>query len=174
MSDLDHNPRPIDRIQAHQIVFSGKIDISKQFLDRLIDFITVPRSWQKEKGKIRSANISTSDIKYFCSKIGPVSSHGVFWGVLSYRRQGLSSTTCMPGGFYRSCALGSCLCQEYIFARIGQGGTCLSRGVHGTAQAPHGDSHHEVGEMGGDGPPMKLRGQREGVTLHPFSAKKWC
>lgn len=80
VSNLHHNPRPVDRIQAHQIVFSGKINISEQFLDGLIDFIAVPMSCQKENGKIRSANISASGTRYFCSEIGSVSSPGVFCG----------------------------------------------------------------------------------------------
>lgn len=75
VSNLHHNPRPIDRIQAHQVVPSGKIDISKQFLDRLIDFIAVPVNCQKEKGKSRCAKISAKSVpwgtKHFCSETGP-------------------------------------------------------------------------------------------------------
>lgn len=78
--NLHHNPGPIDGIQAHQVVFSSKIDISKQFLDGLIDFIAVPMSCQKEKGKIRSASSSASGTRYFCSEIGLVSSPGVCCG----------------------------------------------------------------------------------------------
>lgn len=55
-----------------------------------------------------------------------------------------------------------------------QGETWLSRGVHGIAQAPHGDPHHGDGTEIGDGPPMNVRVQREGVTVDPFSAKKLC
>lgn len=55
-----------------------------------------------------------------------------------------------------------------------QGDTWLSRGVRGTAQAPHGDPYHGDGTAIGDGPPMKVRKQRKGVTLNPFSVKKWC
>lgn len=77
VSNLHHNPRPVDRIQAHQVVPSGKIDISKQFLDWLIDFIAVPMNCQKEKGKSRCANITASGTKYFCSEIGPDWSPGV-------------------------------------------------------------------------------------------------
>lgn len=55
-----------------------------------------------------------------------------------------------------------------------QGETWLSRGVHGTAQEPRGDPHRGDGTEGGNGPPLKVDGQREGVTLDAFSAKKWC
>ena len=34
--------------------------------------------------------------------------------------------------------------------------------------------NHGDGTAVGDGPLMKVRGQREGVTLNPFGAKKWC
>lgn len=68
VSNLHHNPRPIDWVQTHQVMLSGKICVGEQLFDWLIDFIAIPISCWREGEEVRSINWSAAEVSKWGTK----------------------------------------------------------------------------------------------------------